>query len=173
MPLGRFAPSPTGRLHVGNLRTALVAWLAARADHSPFLIRFEDLDTASVRAEHYQGQLDDLAALGLDWDQPVVRQSDRLDRYREAIDRLVADEAVFPCFCSRREIREAASAPHEGRPDTPAAHEGHPTPQRPTRGAPMAGVGPVAVVASRRAIRGTATRGPAGICPPPSGTSGP
>ena len=124
MPLGRFAPSPTGRLHLGNLRTALVAWLAARVDHSPFLVRFEDLDAASVRAEHYQGQLDDLAALGLDWDEPVVRQSDRLDRYRKAIDRLLADDAVFPCYCSRREIREAATAPHEGRPETTPPHEG-------------------------------------------------
>ncbi len=114
MPLGRFAPSPTGRLHVGNLRTGLVAWLAARVDDSPFLVRFEDLDTNAVRAEHYETQLADLAAIGLDWDPPVVRQSDRLDRYREALDRLAADDAVYPCFCSRREIREAAQAPNAG-----------------------------------------------------------
>ncbi|MEM9562923.1 MAG: tRNA glutamyl-Q(34) synthetase GluQRS [Actinomycetota bacterium] len=129
MPQGRFAPSPTGRLHVGNLRTALVAWLAARVDGSDFLVRFEDLDTASVRDEHYESQLADLAAIGLDWDGEVVRQSDRMDRYREALDRLVADDAAYPCFCSRREIREAAAAPNaggrtEGRRQA-AGHGGH------------------------------------------------
>lgn len=112
MPSGRFAPSPTGRLHLGNLRTALVAWLFSRSDGSRFLLRFEDLDTASIRAEHYRTQADDLAALGLHWDEPVVRQSDRLDRYRETVDDLVARDLVYPCFCSRREIREAASAPN-------------------------------------------------------------
>lgn len=112
MPVGRFAPSPTGRLHLGNLRTALVAWLAARGDGSTFWLRFEDLDEASVRPEHYEAQVDDLAALGLDHDPPAIRQSERLDRYREALNRLVADDAAYPCFCTRREIREAASAPH-------------------------------------------------------------
>ncbi|MEL6984192.1 MAG: glutamate--tRNA ligase family protein, partial [Actinomycetota bacterium] len=112
MALGRFAPSPTGRLHVGNLRTALVAWLAARSTNSPFLVRFEDLDEGAVRPEHYDGQLADLAAIGLDWDPPIIRQSERTDRYREALTRLAADDAVYPCFCSRREIREAAQAPN-------------------------------------------------------------
>lgn len=134
MPLGRFAPSPTGPLHVGNLRTALVAWLAARADGSPFLIRFEDLDEGSVRAEHYDAQLADLAAIGLDWDPPVIRQSERTERYRDALGQLAADDAVYPCFCSRREIREAAQAPNgPGRADgerpvgdrQPAGHSGH------------------------------------------------
>ena len=125
MPVGRFAPSPTGRLHVGNLRTALVAWLAARADGSRFLLRFEDLDTAAVRPEHYDSQREDLTALGLDHDPPVVRQSERLDRYRAAVDRLVADGAVYPCFCSRREIRAAASAPNAGPGRPSAAYGGH------------------------------------------------
>lgn len=130
MSVGRFAPSPTGRLHVGNLRTALVAWLASRSEGSPFLVRFEDLDEGSVRPEHYQGQLDDLAAIGLDWDPPVVRQSERTERYRAAMDALAADDAVYPCFCSRREIREAAQAPNgpgEGRigDRQPAGHSGH------------------------------------------------
>ncbi len=118
MPVGRFAPSPTGRLHVGNLRTALVAWLAARADDSRFLLRFEDLDAAAVLAEHYRSQADDLAAIGIDWDEPVLHQSERLELYRHAIDRLVEADLVYPCFCSRREIREAARAPNR-------AHAGH------------------------------------------------
>lgn len=126
MPVGRFAPSPTGRLHVGNLRTGLVAWLAARQDNSSFWLRFEDLDTGSVRDEHYDSQRADLDAIGLDWDPPVVRQSDRLDQYRAALDRLAEDDAVYPCFCSRREIREAAAAPHgDGRQHQPAGHSGH------------------------------------------------
>lgn len=112
MPTGRFAPSPTGDLHLGNLRTALVAWLFARHDHSAFLLRFEDLDSNSVRDEYYQRQAADLALLGLDWDQPVVRQSDRLDIYTDAIARLVEDDRVYPCYCSRREIREATQAPN-------------------------------------------------------------
>ncbi len=112
MPVGRFAPSPTGRLHIGNLRTALVAWLFARSDGSRFWLRFEDLDTQAVRAEHYRTQIDDLVALGLDWDEPVIKQSDRLDFYRQTLDGLLAGDQVYPCYCSRREIREAASAPN-------------------------------------------------------------
>ena len=112
MPSGRFAPSPTGDLHLGNLRTALIAWLFARSDDSTFGLRFEDLDTMTVRPEYYLGQADDLRALGLDWDEPVINQSDRLDIYRAAIDRLLADGLAYPCYCSRREIREATQAPN-------------------------------------------------------------
>lgn len=118
MVRGRFAPSPTGRLHVGNLRTALVAWLSARGNGSTFLLRFEDLDQGAVRDEHYQSQIEDLMAVGLDWDEPVVRQSERQDLYTEALDRLLADDLLYPCFCSRKEVREAASAPN-------LAHAGH------------------------------------------------
>lgn len=118
---GRFAPSPTGDLHLGNLRTALVAWLAARADGLGFVVRMEDLDRVTSSVEHERRQLDDLAALGLDWDGPVVRQSDRFDRYRAAIDTLRASGHVYPCYCTRREIRAeieaAASAPHVHLPD--------------------------------------------------------
>jgi glutamyl-tRNA synthetase len=123
MPVGRFAPSPTGRLHLGNLRTALVAWLAARSDRSRFVLRFEDLDTAAVRAEHYRSQPADLEAMGLDWDGRPIRQSERTGRYQEILDRLVADDAVYPCFCSRREIREAAQAPNSTGPGPPAGAE--------------------------------------------------
>jgi glutamyl-tRNA synthetase len=110
MPTGRFAPSPTGELHLGNLRTALVAWLFARSQ-SAFVVRMEDLDPGAVRADLMDGQLADLAAIGLDWDGPVVRQSERRDRYDAAIGQLVAAGLTYPCWCSRREIREAASAP--------------------------------------------------------------
>jgi glutamyl-tRNA synthetase len=109
---GRYAPSPTGTLHLGNLRTALLAWLFARAAGSPFLMRIEDLDAGRVRAGFAEQQLDDLAAIGLDWDLPVLRQSERLDRYADAVAQLDAADLVYPCFCTRREIREAASAPH-------------------------------------------------------------
>src|SRR5919205_4146247 len=107
-PDGRFAPSPTGTLHLGNLRTALLAWLFARSRDARFLVRMEDLDAGRVRERYYDEQLHDLAALGVDWDGPVVRQSERLDLYADALARL----DTYPCFCTRAEIREAASAPH-------------------------------------------------------------
>ena len=109
---GRFAPSPTGDLHLGNLRTALIAWLAARSTGRRFLLRFEDLDTSSIREEFYRTQADDLAALGLAWDEPPVNQSDRRDRYTAALDRLAEADLLFNCYCSRREIREATQAPN-------------------------------------------------------------
>ena len=112
MPDGRFAPSPTGDLHLGNLRTALVAWLFARSDGGRFLLRFEDLDTVTVRPGSAERQARDLAALGLDWDGEPLHQSDRLDRYRDVLARLVADDLAYPCYCSRREIREATQAPN-------------------------------------------------------------
>ena len=112
MAHGRFAPSPTGDLHLGNLRTALAAWLFARAAGSRFLVRMEDLDRHQSSAEHERSQLRDLAALGLDWDGEVVRQSERFDLYEEAIDRLTEAGLTYPCYCTRREIREASAAPH-------------------------------------------------------------
>ena len=112
MAVGRYAPSPTGALHVGNLRTAMLAWLFARSAGSRFLLRVEDLDPADARPEHEAGQLADLAALGLDWDGPVLRQSQRRERHRAALERLRAGGRVYPCWCTRAEIREAASAPH-------------------------------------------------------------
>jgi glutamyl-tRNA synthetase len=112
MAVGRFAPSPTGDLHLGNLRTALLAWLFARAEGSAFLVRMEDLDRVQASRDHEASQLRDLAALGLDWDGEVVRQSDRFDRYEAAIDRLTEAGLTYECTCTRREIREAAAAPH-------------------------------------------------------------
>ncbi|HEV2092418.1 MAG TPA: tRNA glutamyl-Q(34) synthetase GluQRS [Rubrobacter sp.] len=109
---GRFAPSPTGPLHVGNLRTALLAWLFARSAGARFLVRVEDLDRSRVRPGMEEVQLADLRAIGLEWDGPVVRQSERMGLYEEAIDRLDAEGLLYPCYCTRREIRAAASAPH-------------------------------------------------------------
>ncbi|MFJ4210933.1 tRNA glutamyl-Q(34) synthetase GluQRS [Paenarthrobacter sp. NPDC089675] len=107
---GRFAPSPSGELHVGNLRTAILAWLFARSTGRKFLVRVEDLDRARSGAEAVQ--LRDLEAVGVTWDAAVVRQTDRLGLYNEAIDRLAADGRTYECFCTRREIQEAPSAPH-------------------------------------------------------------
>ncbi len=117
MPTGRFAPSPTASLHLGNLRTAMVAWLFARADDSRFLLRIEDLDRGACRPEHEASQRADLHAIGLDWDEPVVRQSERFARYRAVIDRLVEQGVTYRCYCTRREVLEAASAPHEHQPE--------------------------------------------------------
>jgi glutamyl-tRNA synthetase len=114
---GRFAPSPTGTLHLGNLRTALLAWLYARAQGAAFLMRVEDLDRGRVRERFEREQLADLAAIGLDWDGPVVRQSERLDRYEAALVTLDAAGALYPCWCTRAEIREASSAPHGPLPE--------------------------------------------------------
>lgn len=114
---GRFAPSPTGALHVGNLRTALLAWLFARSQGSAFMLRMEDLDSSRVRHGIEAQQLADLTALGLDWDGPVLRQSERHARYQDAVDSLEAAGRLYPCFCTRAEIRAAVSAPHEPLPE--------------------------------------------------------
>ena len=115
--VGRFAPSPTGPLHLGSLRTALVAWLMARSADGQFLLRVEDLDPQRSRPEFEALQIDDLRALGIDWDGPVVRQSERLRLYDDALGKLHAAGRLYPCFCTRAEIREAASAPHGPLPD--------------------------------------------------------
>ncbi|GAA1482432.1 tRNA glutamyl-Q(34) synthetase GluQRS [Gordonia sinesedis] len=108
---GRYAPSPSGELHVGNLRTALLAWLFARHSGRRFLLRMEDLDRTAVGAD--AGQIADLRAIGIDWEEPVLYQSDRLARYRAVIDELRDAGRTFECFCTRREILEAPSAPHQ------------------------------------------------------------
>lgn len=110
MSAGRFAPSPTGDLHVGNLRTALLAWLWARKTGRRFVMRVEDIDR--VRSGSAERQLDDLAAVGLSWDGPALIQSSRAEAHTQALDSLVAAGHAFECYCSRKDIREAASAPH-------------------------------------------------------------
>jgi glutamyl-tRNA synthetase len=115
---GRYAPSPTNDLHLGNLRTALLAWLFARSTGRRFLLRIEDLDAARVRPGIAEKQLADLTALGITFDGEPVVQSSRLAIYREALTSLA--DTTYECFCSRREIAEAASAPH----GTPARYPG-------------------------------------------------
>lgn len=110
MGAGRFAPSPSGELHLGNLRTAILAWLFARSTHRAFLMRVEDLDRARAGAEELQ--LTDLRAIGIDWDGPSVRQSDRTEIYTSVINDLRERNLVFECFCTRKDISEASSAPH-------------------------------------------------------------
>ena len=112
MATGRFAPSPSGPLHVGNLRTALLAWLFARSSGSPFFLRVEDLEPRPDNRRHEDSQLADLRALGLDWDGRVVRQSERRDRHDAVLADLTARGLTYECFCTRREVREAAAAPH-------------------------------------------------------------
>jgi glutamyl-tRNA synthetase len=107
---GRYAPSPTGELHLGNLRTAVLAWLFARSTGRRLLLRIEDLDFSRVRPGLAEQQCADLAALGLDFDEPLVIQSRRMAAYERALARLAGRS--YECFCTRREIAEAASAPH-------------------------------------------------------------
>ncbi len=107
---GRYAPSPTGELHLGNLRTAVLAWLFARSSGRRFLLRIEDLDAGRVRPGRAEQQVADLTALGLDFDEPPVVQSQRTAAYAQAL--VAITDRTYQCFCTRREIAEAASAPH-------------------------------------------------------------
>ena len=109
----RFAPSPTGLLHKGHAFSALAAWTAAREARGRFLLRVEDIDTTRSRPEFDAALREDLAWLGLDWEEPVRRQSEHLDDYRAGLERLRTRGLVYRCFRTRREIAEAAaSAPH-------------------------------------------------------------
>ena len=114
--VSRFAPSPTGRLHLGHAYSALLAHDFARSRGGAFLLRIEDIDPGRVRAEHIDGIIEDLAGRGLHWDGEIVFQSERLGLYAEALGRLKAEGLVYPCFCTRSviaaEIAASASAPH-------------------------------------------------------------
>jgi glutamyl-Q tRNA(Asp) synthetase len=115
-PVTRFAPSPTGRLHLGHVFAAKVAHDLARRSGGRFLLRFEDIDHTRVREEFYGGIEDDLHWLGLEWDGPALRQSDRAAAYAAALDQLRAFGSTYPCFCTRREIEDEVArmtgAPH-------------------------------------------------------------
>ncbi|MEA3064265.1 MAG: glutamyl-Q tRNA(Asp) synthetase [Sphingomonadales bacterium] len=112
----RFAPSPTGRLHLGHAFSALLAHDYARERGGAFLLRIEDIDPGRSRAEHVDAIIEDLAWLGLDWDGEIIFQSERLSLYAEALERLKAAGLVYPCFCTRSaiaaEIAASAAAPH-------------------------------------------------------------
>ena len=112
----RFAPSPTGYLHLGHAYSALDAYRAARETDGRFLLRIEDIDSGRCRPEYEAAIFEDLAWLGLTWEEPVRRQSEHLADYRAALDELRTAGLIYPCFCTRRDIRReiarAAAAPH-------------------------------------------------------------
>ena len=116
MIVTRFAPSPTGYLHLGHVCSALAGWRAARRAGGRFLLRLEDIDRTRCREEYAAAIIEDLAWLGLAWDGKVRRQSEHFDDYRHALDRLQALGVLYPCFCTRREIAAeialAGAAPH-------------------------------------------------------------
>lgn len=120
----RFAPSPTGSLHLGHALSAVTAHAFARARGGRFLLRIEDIDRARSRAEHADGIQRDLAWLGLEWDGPVMFQSQRQDAYDAALDRLRAAGLLYRCWCTRAEISAAASAPHGIEPVYPGTCRG-------------------------------------------------
>jgi len=140
----RFAPSPTGPLHLGHAYAAILAHDMARDSGGRFLLRIEDIDQSRARPEWETAIYDDLAWLGLSWEPPVMRQSDRLPAYRTALDTLRARGLIYPCACTRRDIDAALSAPQEGAdpiigPDGPV-YPGtcRPAPERPEITAPDA-----------------------------------
>ena len=110
----RFAPSPTGPLHLGHAFSALTAWDRAKVDGGEFLLRIEDIDQSRARPEWEQQIYEDLEWLGLSWPTPVLRQSDRLPAYRTALENLWYRGLLYVCTCTRRDIEAAVSAPQEG-----------------------------------------------------------
>ena len=129
---GRFAPSPSGQMHLGNIWTALLAWLQVRSLGGAVVLRIEDLDPDRCRPEYTAQIIGDLAWLGLDWDEGPdlggpygpYRQDERRHLYAAALETLAARGLVYPCYCTRAEIRAAASAPHAGDADAESAYPG-------------------------------------------------
>ena len=111
--VGRLAPSPTGALHLGNVRTFMIAWLRARSLGGKMVFRMEDLDHPKDKPGAAADAIRDLQWLGFDWDEEYV-QSERKDLYRDALSSLVTRGLAYPCVCSRRDVEAAQSAPHEG-----------------------------------------------------------
>lgn len=120
MIVSRFAPSPTGFLHLGHAHSALVGWSAARSAGGRFLLRIEDIDRSRCREAFERAIYQDLAWLGIDWDGPVRRQSEHLDDYRSALEKLDSLGVLYPCFCSRKDIADAGQAPHGPPPGSAA-----------------------------------------------------
>ena len=115
----RFAPSPNGLLHLGNAFSALTVWDGVQRNNGGFILRMEDIDAARSRPEYEAAIFEDLDWLGLEWPSPVMRQSDRMDAYWQAISRLAQLDICYPCGCTRSDIRNALAAPQEGQ-----AHSG-------------------------------------------------
>ena len=116
--IGRFAPTPSGRMHLGNVFTALTAWLSVRAQGGKMLLRIEDLDTVRCPRENEDMLRRDMEWLGLGWDMEQPRQSERTAYYEAVLDKLRQTGLVFPCWCTRGDLKNAANAPH--------ASDGHP-----------------------------------------------
>jgi glutamyl-Q tRNA(Asp) synthetase len=112
MIVTRFAPSPTGRLHLGHAYSAALGHARARESGGKFLLRIEDLDQTRTRPEFVDGIYDDLSWLGLEWDEPVIVQSQRTAAYAEALEELKARGLVYACFCTRGDIVQSLTAPH-------------------------------------------------------------
>ncbi|MGK0490045.1 MAG: glutamyl-Q tRNA(Asp) synthetase [Sphingomonas echinoides] len=129
----RFAPSPTGRLHLGHAYSAVLAHDLARAGGGRFLLRIEDIDGTRSRPEHVEAILADLAWLGLEWDGPVLFQSTREEAYAAALARLRAMGLLYPCFCTRAEIAASQSAPHGPEPVYPGTCRALPEAERAAR----------------------------------------
>ncbi len=111
MTVGRFAPSPSGRMHLGNVFSAMLAWLSVRSQNGEMVLRIEDLDPDRCRPEYAETLKEDLRWLGLDWDREQTPQSRRTEEYARQFQRLQAQGLVYPCYCTRGELH-AASAPH-------------------------------------------------------------
>ena len=136
----RFAPSPTGPLHIGHAYSALTAWNRARAFGGVFLLRIEDIDRARCRPEWEAQIAEDLHWLGLGWPAPVMRQSERMSLYAQALEKLGQLGVTYPCRCTRSDIRAALSAPQEGA--APEIGPDGPIYPGTCRGRPLAGAGP-------------------------------
>ncbi|MCH9647094.1 MAG: tRNA glutamyl-Q(34) synthetase GluQRS [Deltaproteobacteria bacterium] len=148
LPRGRYAPTPSGHLHIGNARTALVAWLSVRAAGGSFVMRVEDLDGPRTLPGLAEAVLEDLAWMGLDWDEgpdlggafAPYTQSQRFSHYQEALAKLAAAGYLFPCSLSRKDLRQLATAPHGpgifGGPKPPSAVPPYPKFLRPEHAAP-------------------------------------
>lgn len=124
----RYAPTPSGAMHLGHARTALVAWLRARTAGGRIVMRIEDLDPPRVKPGSEASILRDHEWLGLDWDEGPIRQSERFDRYAEVLETLRARGRVYPCTCTRKELQDAAAqAPHGEEPVYPGTCRAHPS----------------------------------------------
>ena len=121
VPTGRFAPTPSGRLHLGNILCAMLAYLSVRSRGGRFLLRIEDVDVPRCPRRLAQQCIDDLTWLGFTWDEPSLYQSDRIDIYRAALDRLTEAGHTYPCFCTRAQLMSLA-APNQG--DTQVIYQG-------------------------------------------------